>query len=55
MKTDAAAAAFQGQLTLINGKYEEKGLDKFDKESVLTGKIEWGALSDTYFLGPWRR
>ena len=51
LKTDAAAAAFQGQLTLINGKYEEKSVDKFDKESVLTGKIEWGALSDTYFMG----
>jgi YidC/Oxa1 family membrane protein insertase len=50
-KTDAAAAAFQGQLTLINGKYEEKSIDKFEKESVLTGKIEWGALSDTYFMG----
>ena len=50
-KNDAAAAAFQGQLTLINGKYEEKSVDKFDKESVLTGKIEWGALSDTYFMG----
>jgi YidC/Oxa1 family membrane protein insertase len=49
-KTDAAAAAFQGQLTLIDGKYEEKSVDKFDKESVLTGKIEWGALSDTYFM-----
>ena len=51
LKTDAAAAAFQGQLTLINGKYEEKSVDKFDKEAVLTGKIEWGALSDTYFMG----
>jgi YidC/Oxa1 family membrane protein insertase len=50
-KTDAAAAAFQGQLTLVNGKYEEQGVDKFDKEAVLTGKIEWGALSDTYFMG----
>ncbi len=50
-KTDAAAAAFQGQLTLINGKFEEKNISKFDKESVLTGKIEWGALSDTYFMG----
>lgn len=50
-KTDAAAAAFQGQLTLVNGKYEEKNIDKFDKEAVLTGKIEWGALSDTYFMG----
>ncbi len=49
-KTDAAADAFQGQLTLINGKYEEKSIDKFEKESVLTGKIEWGALSDTYFM-----
>ncbi len=49
-KTDAAAAAFQGQLTLIDGKYEEKNISKFDKESVLTGKIEWGALSDTYFM-----
>jgi YidC/Oxa1 family membrane protein insertase len=50
-KTNAAAAAFQGQLTLINGKFEEKNISKFDKESVLTGKIEWGALSDTYFMG----
>jgi YidC/Oxa1 family membrane protein insertase len=50
-KTDAAAAAFQGQLTLVNGKYEEKGIDKVDKEAILTGKIEWGALSDTYFMG----
>jgi YidC/Oxa1 family membrane protein insertase len=51
LKTDAAAAAFQGQLTFVNGKYEEKSIDKFDKETVLTGKIGWGALADTYFMG----
>ncbi len=51
LKTDAAAAAFQGQLTFVNGKYEEKNISKFDKETVLTGKIEWGALADTYFMG----
>jgi YidC/Oxa1 family membrane protein insertase len=51
LKTDAAAAAFQGQLTFVNGKYEEKSIDKFDKETVLTGKIAWGAWADTYFMG----
>jgi len=51
LKTDAAAAAFQGQLTFVNGKYEEKNISKFDKETVLTGKIGWGALADTYFMG----
>ena len=51
LKTDAAAAAFQGQLTLVNGKYAEKNISKFDKDTVLTGKIEWGALADTYFMG----
>jgi YidC/Oxa1 family membrane protein insertase len=51
LKNDAAAAAFQGQLTFVNGKYEEKSINKFDKETVLTGKIGWGALADTYFMG----
>ncbi len=50
-KTDRAAAAFQGELSLVNGKFESKNISKFDKESVQTGKIEWGALSDTYFMG----
>jgi len=51
LTTDAAAAAFQGQLTFVNGKYEEKNISKFDKETVLTGKIAWGAWADTYFMG----
>ena len=44
------SASFQGQLTYLDGKYEEKGLDKFEKEVSTTGKIQWGALSDTYFM-----
>ena len=44
------AAAFQGRLTYHDGKYEEQGIDKFEKEGVTSGKIQWGALADTYFM-----
>jgi len=43
---------FPGQLTLINGKYEEKGLDKFDKESVLTGKSNGGRCPNLFYGRP---
>ncbi len=43
--------AFQGALRFIDGKYKETALGKIDKEEVLTGKIKWGALADTYFMG----
>ncbi|MBI4767609.1 MAG: membrane protein insertase YidC [Deltaproteobacteria bacterium] len=45
------SGAFQGALRLIDGKYKETALAKFEKEEVLTGKIRWGALADTYFMG----
>ncbi|MBI5606738.1 MAG: membrane protein insertase YidC [Deltaproteobacteria bacterium] len=45
------SASFQGALHLVNGQYKEVALGKVDKEEVLTGKIRWGALADTYFMG----
>jgi YidC/Oxa1 family membrane protein insertase len=45
------SAAFQGALRFIDDKYKETALGKFDKEEVMTGKIKWGALADTYFMG----
>jgi YidC/Oxa1 family membrane protein insertase len=45
------ASSFQGALTLINGERKEEALGKVDKEAVMTGKIQWGALADTYFMG----
>lgn len=45
------SAAFQGALLLVNEKFNEQALGKVDKEEVLTGKIQWGALADTYFMG----
>lgn len=44
------SAAFQGRLTYQDGKYEEKGMDNFEKEVITSGKIQWGALADTYFM-----
>jgi YidC/Oxa1 family membrane protein insertase len=44
------SSTFQGQLAYLDGKYEEKGIGKFEKEVTTTGKIQWGALSDTYFM-----
>ena len=38
-------------MRFIDGKYKETALGKIDKEEVLTGKIKWGALADTYFMG----
>ena len=45
------SASFQGALRFIDEKYKETALGKIDKEEVLTGKIKWGALADTYFMG----
>ena len=45
------SAAFKGALRFIDGKYKETALGKVEKEEVLTGKIRWGALADTYFMG----
>ena len=45
------SAAFKGALRFIDGKYKETALRKIEKEEVLTGKIRWGALADTYFMG----
>jgi YidC/Oxa1 family membrane protein insertase len=45
------SGAFQGALRFIDGKYKETALGKVDKEEILTGKIRWGALADTYFMG----
>lgn len=44
------ASSFQGALHLIGGKFNETALSSTDKEEVLTGKIHWGALADTYFM-----
>ncbi|OGP50185.1 MAG: hypothetical protein A2Y79_07705 [Deltaproteobacteria bacterium RBG_13_43_22] len=43
--------AFQGALRFIDGKYKETALGKVKQEEILTGKIRWGALADTYFMG----
>jgi YidC/Oxa1 family membrane protein insertase len=43
--------AFQGALRFIDGKYKETALGKVEKEEVITGKIGWAALADTYFMG----
>jgi YidC/Oxa1 family membrane protein insertase len=43
--------AFQGVLRFIDGKYKETSLGKVKDEEVITGKIRWGALADTYFMG----
>lgn len=45
------SASFQGALLLLNGQHKEIALGKVDKEEVMTGKIQWGALADTYFMG----
>jgi YidC/Oxa1 family membrane protein insertase len=45
------AASFQGSLSLINEQFKEEALTKVEKEQVMTGKVQWGALSDTYFMG----
>jgi YidC/Oxa1 family membrane protein insertase len=45
------SASFKGALRFIDGKYKETALGKVEKEEVLTGKIRWGALADTYFMG----
>ncbi len=45
------SGAFQGALRLSDGKYKETALGKVEKEEVITGKIRWGALADTYFMG----
>jgi YidC/Oxa1 family membrane protein insertase len=44
------SAAFKGTLRFIEGKYKETAVGKVEKEEVLTGKIRWGALADTYFM-----
>jgi YidC/Oxa1 family membrane protein insertase len=44
------ASSFQGVLDLIGGQFKERPLSKIEKEEVLTGKIQWGAISDTYFM-----
>jgi YidC/Oxa1 family membrane protein insertase len=44
------ASSFQGSLSLINEQFKEEALTKVEKEEVLTGKVQWGALSDTYFM-----
>lgn len=44
------SSSFQGALHLINGQFKETALGKVDKEELLTGKIQWGALADTYFM-----
>jgi YidC/Oxa1 family membrane protein insertase len=43
--------AFQGVLRFIDGKYKETALGKVEKEEILAGKIRWGGLADTYFMG----
>ncbi len=45
------SSSFHGALTLINGERKEVALGKVDKETVMPGKIQWGALADTYFMG----
>ncbi|MBA4392335.1 MAG: membrane protein insertase YidC [Desulfobacca sp.] len=45
------AAAFQGSLILVNEKFKEQALGSVEKEEVITGKVQWGALADTYFMG----
>ncbi|MEW6184271.1 MAG: membrane protein insertase YidC [Thermodesulfobacteriota bacterium] len=50
-KSTDNSAAFQGTLRYIDGKYKETAMTKVDKEEILTGKIRWGALGDTYFMG----
>jgi YidC/Oxa1 family membrane protein insertase len=44
------ASSFQGVLQLVNGQFKETALSKYEKEELVTGKIQWGALSDTYFM-----
>lgn len=44
-------SAFQGALLLINGQYKEQALGSVEKEEIMTGKIQWGTLADTYFMG----
>jgi YidC/Oxa1 family membrane protein insertase len=44
------SSSFQGALHVINGQFKETPSSKTDKEEVLTGKINWGALADTYFM-----
>ena len=43
--------AFHGALQFVDDKYKQTALGKIDKEQVVTGKIKWGALADTYFMG----
>ena len=45
------SASFQGALSLINGQFKTVAEKKVDKEEVMTGKIQWAALADTYFMG----
>ncbi|HMK66880.1 MAG TPA: membrane protein insertase YidC [Thermodesulfobacteriota bacterium] len=44
------ASSFQGVLDFIGGQFKERPLSKIEKEEVLTGKIQWGAIADTYFM-----
>jgi YidC/Oxa1 family membrane protein insertase len=46
----SSSSSFLGALTLINGDRKEVALGKVDKETVMAGKIQWGALADTYFM-----
>jgi YidC/Oxa1 family membrane protein insertase len=44
------SSSFQGAVLLLNGQHKEVAIGKVDKEEVMTGKIRWGALADTYFM-----
>ncbi len=44
------SASFQGALTLVNGQFKTVAEKKVDKEELMTGKIQWAALADTYFM-----
>lgn len=50
-KSSGNTSSFQGTLRYIDGRYKETAIGKVDKEEVLTGKIRWGAIADTYFMG----
>ena len=42
---------FKGPCASSTRNLKKQALGKVDKEEVLTGKIQWGALADTYFMG----